>query len=59
LRKVKRGLGFGGIKGGKKEREGAFFWGFFFWAEMEGYGRGRRTDWFTGRSWESSAYCEW
>jgi hypothetical protein len=33
LRKVKRGLGFGGIKGGKKGKEGAFSFG----AEIEGY----------------------
>jgi hypothetical protein len=51
-KKVKGGLGFEGIKGGKKGKEGAFF----FWAEIEDYrGRGE-TDWFTGRSWESSAY---
>jgi hypothetical protein len=52
---VKGKLGFEGIKGGKKEGEGAF-WGFGFLAEIEGYGRGRRTDWFTGRSWEASAF---
>jgi hypothetical protein len=31
--KVNEGLGFEGIKGGKREKEGAFgFWG--FWAEI-------------------------
>jgi hypothetical protein len=34
---VKRGLGFEGIKGGKKGKERGFFL-----AEIEGYCRGRR-----------------
>jgi hypothetical protein len=32
-KKVKGGLGFEGIKGGKKEREGAF-WAFSFWLRL-------------------------
>jgi hypothetical protein len=32
--KVKGGLGFEGIKGGRREKEGAFFWLLGFWAEI-------------------------
>jgi hypothetical protein len=50
---VKRGLGFEGIKGGKKGKEGGFF---FFWLRLRAMAGRGETDWFTGRSWESSAY---
>ena len=49
---MKRGLGFEGIKGGKKGKERAFS----FWLRLRAIAGRGETDWFTGRSWESSAY---
>jgi hypothetical protein len=52
--KVKEGLGFEGIKGGKREKEGAFAFG-GFWLRLHCESR-EETDWFTSRSWEASAF---
>jgi hypothetical protein len=46
-------LGFEGLKGWGKEKEGAFF---FLWLRLRAIAGRGETDWFTGRSWESSAY---
>ena len=51
--KVKEGLGFEGIKGGKKGGDGAF--GFLVFAEIGLREQRGGTDWFTSRSWEASA----
>jgi hypothetical protein len=39
-----------------KGKRGGFF---FLWLRLRAIAGRGETDWFTGRSWESSAYCEW
>jgi hypothetical protein len=53
--KWKGELGFEGIKGREKEKER----GLFGFAEFGLLCWERETDWFSGRSWEASAHCEW
>jgi hypothetical protein len=50
---VKRELGFEGIKGGEKEKEGAFFW-----LRLDCYGEGRLTDFLVGVG-KPQHICEW
>jgi len=38
------------------EGEERCFLGFFFWLRLRAIAGRGETDWFTGRSWESSAY---